>query len=283
MQRQDLNAYFRIILGSIIYAFSVRMFVSPVLIYDDGFMGTSQFITRLLNQNGFNNDYSAYIYFFLNLPLLLLAIKYLSPKFVIKTILSVVVQSVALALIPTPTAMLISEKLANIIFAGIISGVGIGLILSERTSAGGTALIGMFLARKKICSVGTFAFIYNCCLYLLCAYFFNIETALYSIIYAAIFSFVTDMRHLPNRNVSVMIFTRNAKLKKYIIEDLHRGATYWKGYGAYGDQQIEVLITIISEAELHELKDKIKKIDEHAFVVVAEDAKVYGAYEKRLT
>ena len=93
---------------------------------------------------------------------------------------------------------------------------------------------------------------------------------------------MVDKGHLENIDVALMIFTKNEKVKKMIMEDNKRGVTTWTGKGAYTNKETEVLVSVVSKYEVPLLKKKIRKIDKDAFIIVSNVEDVSGGYEKRL-
>ncbi|MBS5002857.1 YitT family protein, partial [Holdemania filiformis] len=106
--------------------------------------------------------------------------------------------------------------------------------------------------------------------------------AIYSIIYAAVYSFVLDKVHLQNIEMSLMIFTKNPEIKSRILKDFVRGVTYWKGLGAYTQTETEVLVTIVSKDEVNDLRRMITQMDPKAFIIVNEGLQITGNFIKRL-
>ena len=274
-----------VVIGSIIFALGCNLFIVSTDIYSGGIVGTSQVIRSLLIEHTSldpNFDIAGIINMIINVPLLVIALRVLKGPFVYKTVLSVAIQTVAFSIIPTDP--IIDDRLASLIIGAIVSGVGAGLVLTAKASAGGNDITGMLLlSRDPKTSVGKVILFYNIVLYILCAIFFDIETAIYSVIQSFVFSFALDKTHLQNIEVSLMIFTRNKDVKKMIINDKHRGVTYWQGLGAYTDKETEVLVTILSKYEVNDIRQKIKEMDEHAFIICFEDlGSVDGNVEKRL-
>ncbi|MEG2328868.1 YitT family protein, partial [Anaerorhabdus sp.] len=115
-----------------------------------------------------------------------------------------------------------------------------------------------------------------------CAFLFELPVAIYSIIYQVMFSFVVDKIHFQNIEISAMIFTKNREIKHIINKEMVRGVTYWKGMGAYTDEETEVLVTIVSKYEIPQLQKIIYDLDPKAFVIITDGLKVTGGYEKRL-
>ena len=217
----------------------------------------------------------------LNVPLLVMAYFILNSSFVKKTVFSVAIQTVAFSAIPVYPV--VSDNLAAIIIGSIVAGYGVGLILIQKATAGGNDVTSMLLMKHNPnLSVGKFNLLYNVFVYIFCAILFNLETSIYSILHATLFSVVVDRLHLQNIEVSLMIFTRNDNIKNMIINDMHRGVTYWKGQGAYTNNETEVLVTIVSKYEVPKIRREILKMDPKAFIIVSSQLNVDGNVEKRL-
>lgn len=271
--------------GSVLFSAALNIFIVPLGLYNGGVVGISQLLRTALLANGlsFSFDIAGIINFILNLPLFVLAYRSLSKKFLFGTLLSLIAQTIAFSLIPIPAAPILSDPLSSCVIGGILSGIGAGIVLITGTSAGGVDILGVYAAMKyKDFSVGKLGLGINAVIYLICALVFDIPTALYSIIYAVIYSAAMDKVHLQNIEVSLMIFTKNPEIRSAIMKEFVRGVTYWKGQGAFTNSETEVLVTIISKYELDRVRKRIRELDPHAFVIVNEGLKVSGGYEKRL-
>lgn len=279
-----IKEYLIIAAGSIIFAAANNLFIVPSGVYAGGIVGTAQIIRTVLNDYlniSFSFDIAGIINMCLNVPLLVMAYFILNSSFVKKTVFSVAIQTVAFSAIPVYPV--VSDNLAAIIIGSIVAGYGVGLILIQKATAGGNDVTSMLLMKHNPnLSVGKFNLLYNVFVYIFCAILFNLETSIYSILHAALFSVVVDRLHLQNIEVSLMIFTRNDNIKNMIINDMHRGVTYWKGQGAYTNNETEVLVTIVSKYEVPKIRREILKMDPKAFIIVSSQLNVDGNVEKRL-
>ena len=148
---------------------------------------------------------------------------------------------------------------------------------------GGLDLLGVYLAQKnKDFSVGKMNLVFNVLLYTLCAIIFNVQTALYSAIWIAVFSITIDRFHYQNIEVELMIFTHDPDVKEKIMKKYIRGVTCWKGEGAYTKKGTEILITVVAKSEVEQVKHDIQKMDPQAFIIADDTVEVTGDYQKRL-
>ena len=281
---KEIKDYLCIIFWSFIFALSCNLFIVPFGLYNGGIIGVAQlirtFLVDVLHIN-LNIDLTGITNLIINIPLLIISLKVLNKKFVYKTIISVLFQTIAFSL--SFKASPISDELASIIVGGAISGFAISRILVYKASGGGNDILGLFVTLKNpTISVGRYCFVFNCVLYSLCAILFNFETAIYSIIQAFVYSYVIDRGHLENIDVALMIFTKNQEVKKMIMKDNRRGVTTWSGKGAYTNSDTEVLVSVVSKYEVSELKRKIRDLDKDAFIIITNVDDVSGGYDKRL-
>ncbi len=279
------SAWFLMTVGSFLFCLGLNLFITPLHLYSGGIIGVAQLIRTLLYSMGFhfNGEISGYINMLMNIPLLIIAYKSISKNFFVLTISSILLQTLFFAVIPVPMIPLLEEQLVNIILGGIITGYGVGLVLRGSGCAGGIDILGVYLTKKlQHFSVGKLSLIFNAILYIICLLLFNFEIAVYSVIYLVIFSFVVDRVHYQNIAVTAMIFTRSLEAQQFIMNDLHRGITYWKGLGAYTKEDTYIMVTAISKYEVNEIRNKILEADPKAFIIFTEGNNINGNFEKHL-
>lgn len=272
-----------IILGTTLYALSVNLFLVPLKLYSGGVPGTAQMIRTLFLSNVKGVDTAGIINLAFNIPLFILAFKTMKKRMLAGTILSVALQTIIFTYVVAPATPILDDKLACIVIAALVGGVGCGLILTNSASAGGLDLLGLFLSHKsKRISVGLFNILYNGVLFTLMAILFDVSTTLYSIIYIVIFSVTIDRWHYQNIEVELMIFTHVPAVKQMIMQEYARGVTAWDGKGAYTNNHTEVLVTIVAKSEVNSVQKEIRKLDPEAFVITHTRVNVIGGYQKRL-
>lgn len=275
--------------GSLIFAVGVNMIVTPLNLYNGGFMGIAQllrvFFLDFLKMNALKGiDVTGIIYFAINVPLFFFAWKVLGLPFCVKSIITVGVQSVFLAIVPTPTTPIMDDYLTICIIGGIVAGSGAGMVLRGGSSGGGQDIIGVICAKVfPNFSVGKISVMMNICIYAVCFFIFDIRIVIYSLIYTTVLAMALDRMHVQNINTTVMIFTKKKGISRAIIEELGRGVTNWDGAGAYTNETSYILITVISKYEVNRLRSIVHGIDKHAFMIFTEGNDVIGNFEKRLT
>lgn len=276
------------LMGNLIYCVGFNLLIVPLKLYSAGFMGISQ-LADLLFRQGLHLPIPAelnltgIIYFLINVPLMYMGFKILGKEFAVKTLAMTGLMSALLVVIPVPKVPIVEDYLTACIIGGIVCGVGDGLILRGRSSAGGQDIIGLCCAKKyPNFSVGKVSIIINVFVYGVCLFLFNIEIVIYSLIFATVLSLAVDKVHIQNINTSVMIFTKKLGISKAIMEQMGRGVTNWDGEGAYTNKTSYILFVMISKYEVAQIKKIVRSIDPNAFMIFTEGCSVEGNFEKRL-
>ena len=275
--------------GMLLFAMGINLFIVPADLYNGGLLGISQILRTIfvhyLHWFSGTTDIAGVINLILNVPLFVLAYVSISKSFFMRTLICVISQTIFFSFIPIPSAPIVSDSLTASMIGGIMAGAGIGIALRSGGSSGGMDIVGMYFTKKyKDFSVGKVSLAVNCVVYGICAVLFGLPTAIYSIIYAAVSTLMTDKAHIQNINVEVMIFTKEApkQIVDCIVREFHRDATWWEAKGGYTEDKTYMVMTILSKYECEHLRPKLKRIDEHAFVVVKEGMRIAGKYEKHL-
>lgn len=274
--------------GTLIYCVGINLFAVPAGLYSSGLLGLCQLIRTMLEQ--FLNlsfgtmDISGILYYIFNIPILLLAWWRLGKSFVIRTMVFVVWGVLLLSLIPT-VSLLPGDPLAAGAIGGVISGIGIGMVLRASATLGGMDVISLMIIQKhKGFSVGGMNLALNLLVYGGCMLLFDIPTALYSVVSAVVYSVVVDRVHTRNIDVEATIITKEdaSGLEQKLFHELGRGVTQLQGVGAYTQEGVSVLFVVLSQFEVTLLRQIVQNYDPHAFIVMKDHVKVLGNYERRL-
>ena len=264
-------------LGSIIFVIGLNSILIPKGFMSGGLVGIAM-IFHYLNPSV---DVGP-TYFLLNLPLILLGWLMISRKFMLYSIYGIVFFS--FAALYQPPAILVKDPILSALLAGVICGVGGGIILRSIGSAGGLDILTVYCHRKFGFRMGTVIFFFNAFILLAGAMLFDLERALYSVIfYYASARVVEAVLTGFNRRKSILIISENSNaIAEKIMKTANRGVTFLKGEGAYTGEEKNVIFTVTSLTELPKIKELIYAIDSNAFVVVNETLEVIGKRHGRL-
>lgn len=276
------------LLGSVLLAAAINLFIVPQGLYTGGLYGVCQVIrTLLVERAGLSVpfDLAGLLYLLVNVPLLVLAWKSLGRRFVLRLAVCTVVNSLALSLIPSPATPIIADTLTSCLVGGILAGFSLGIVLTCGCSTGGLDVLGLVLAKRGTgLTVGKFSISFNAVLYAVCALLFSLDTAIYSAIYMVFSSLFVDRGHQQNITVQMIIFTKaeTAPIRALIMEKLERGFTCWEGRGGYTDEPIHVLYVCLSKYEVPTIQQALRQLDPQSFSVLQEGVHVGGNFVRHL-
>ena len=273
--------YLELIVGSLLYPVAINLFLVPAGLNSGGLIGFAQILSWLFM--GSTAAIAGVINFCFNIPLFWLAYKNLSMGFIRKTVLSLVIQPVAMQSIPVAQTMILPDVISNALLAGVLGGLGVGLCLRSGGSAGGMDILGVYLSKvRRNFSVGKLSYALNAVILTWNGILFGMQSALYSLLFVMVCYFVSDRVHIQNIDVWALIITVNPNIKHEINEQMGRGVTWWNGNGAYTGRQQEILVTCINKYEVRQLSKLVKTLDPDAFVILNDGSPIRGNYEKRL-
>jgi uncharacterized membrane-anchored protein YitT (DUF2179 family) len=172
----------------------------------------------------------------------------------------------------------IEDMILNALAAGIISGIGSGIILKSLGSAGGLDILTVILFKKFSIRPGPFVLAFNSILMLVAAFRIPMEMVLYTLIYLYVSTHFMNLVivGLSQRKAIMIISPKWEEISKEIMNRLHRGVTVVRGHGGYTGKEMRILYSVITYTELSRFKEMIRKIDPEAFVVVTETLEVMG-------
>ena len=274
------------IIGGVLYAVGVNLFIVPFGLYSGGIVGIAQLIRTLLADyihiDFGSKDVAGIIFYALNVPILIYAFPRLEKRFFLRTFVAVTALMLAMSFIPTK--MVVEDCLASTIVGGFISGAGIGLVLRNSGSTGGMDVIGMLMSKAHgNLSVGRVNLTVNLVIYAVCLFLFDVQIVVYSVIFAVIHAFAIDRFHVQNINVEAKIITKidPTQLEQDVFTKMGRGVTELPSMGAYTHEDEHILYILISKYEVHQLRQIVRAYDKHAFIIINEGVSVEGNYLKK--
>lgn len=272
------------VVGSFLFCFAINYFVVPNNLYTGGVLGLSQLIRSILIDI-FNIktsfDFSGIIYYLINIPLFVIAYKWIGKHFFFRTLFSVTLQAILLSILPSK--LLVEDTLTNVIVGGILGGTGVGILLSSGSSSGGTDIIGLALAKKyNHFSVGKLGLGINLFIYLIAGFKYGIDIMIYSIIYSAVDSLMVDKLHEQNICSTAFIFCKEnpKQINNFIKNELKRDFTYWDAKGGYDDSKTYIIYTALTKYELIKLERNMKKFNIQTFMIKSEGIGIKGEFKK---
>ena len=278
----ELKGYLFMLLACIAYGTSTSLFLADNGIIAGGVTGLSVLI-NYLNPNLLIGMVSIAI----NLPILVLGLKFQGWKFILRCLITVathgVVTDILGALFPDP---LTTDGVLASLYGGICQGIGIGLFVRYQFSSGGTELLGRVLSRFiKGLNIPVCVGILDGMIVVLGAILTqNPANMLYALIVVFVSTKVSEMVlvGLEKSKLCIIITDKGEVISKTLVEKSPRGVTMLDGTGMYTNKEHAVLLTCVKNQQLTQLKQIVKSIDEHAFIIINESVEVRGQGFKSL-
>lgn len=209
----------------------------------------------------------------LNVVLLIIGFFTCGREFGIKTVYTSIMLPVFLwlfeILLPDYVSITGSQELDVLCYILVVS-VGLSILFNRNASSGGLDIVAKIMNKYLHMDLGKAMSLSGMCVALSAALVYDKKTVVLSILGTYFNGMVLDhfiFDHNIKRRVCI-ITKKEEELRKFIIHDLHSGATIYESIGAYNMQKRNEIITIVDKSEYQKLMNYISKEDPLAFVTV---------------
>ncbi len=280
--RKWFISYSLIIIGAAVLATSFVLFITPCKIVPGGVYGISIVMHYLLGTP------VGLVALCFDIPLTLLGIKFLGPRFGMKTVVGF-----SLTAIFTDTLtffwgfepLVKGDALLSSIFGGVLAGLGLGLIFKAKATSGGSDIVAMIIAKYTRLPLGVLMIYVDSVIVLVgLVVFRDWKIPLYSWIVIFITGKVIDvvLQGVSYDKSLFIISDKHEEIRDKIIKNLDRGGTYIDGKGMYNMAEKRIIFTVVNRRELSILEEYIHEIDPKAFLTVTDATEILGEGFKSL-
>ncbi|KMY68925.1 hypothetical protein AAU61_04985 [Desulfocarbo indianensis] len=261
-----------ITVGSALCALAVNGLLIPYRFLSGGFTGLALVMHYLFPRL----PDVATLYLLMNVPVYVLGWRMVGRRFLVYSLAGSVIFTMALQWVNFSFPAL--ERIMAALLAGIITGLGSGLILRSLGSAGGIDILAVILVRRLSIRLGSTILAFNATILAAAALLFSLEGALYTLVFLFVSSHITNLvvTGLSQRKAVLIISPRWKEISQGVLSELRRGATMIPARGAFTGKSARMIYTVISFNELGRLKKLIRRLDPDAFVVVTDTMEVMG-------
>lgn len=263
--------YCFVLLGAMILAISFHSLLLPNHIASGGVVGVS-----ILIQNVFGFE-PAYTQWMINIPLFIVGIIFLGGKYGARTALGTVMLPLFIYLTKEVPSMT-QDSLLAAVFGGIGAGLGVGITYRGRGSMGGFSILSNLLSIQTGSPLGRCTLLLDGTVIVFAGFIFGPEQALYALIAVFLTSQTIDVVQIGFRSskVALVISQHHAEINVAVQDELDRGATQLAGTGGYSGQAQNVLLLVVSQSEVNQLKTILLRIDPTAFIILWDSYEVLG-------
>src|SRR6056297_539322 len=268
-----------IVFGALVTALGYSLFQVPFNITAGGLSGLAIVV------NHFTGWPEGRLLLIMNIPLVILGFYQLGRwRFIVSVFLSLVVFSLAtdvfvcfLPRLMTPYPVT-DDVLLSALYAGIVFGIGNGLIFRAGGCFPGTTIIGRVIQNKTGFPLSQ-TFLYADSLIIISAgIVFGWELALLALISLFFSGFAADFVVEGASQVrAALIITENPENLKYaLMTGLKKGVTEWEVAGGYTGSRRTMIYCIIRRSQVNDLKYIVGQTDQNAFVVIGVAHQAFG-------
>lgn len=285
MERQTIRQWLFVVVGAVLIATAFVLFITPYRIVPGGVYGMGVVLNYLfpkiqVGTYGLSMD----------IPLLLIAFRLFGAKFGAKTIVAalltpLIMNGMTLAIGSDPTTMLggkidlSNDILLSCIFGGILMGAGVGLLLKNHATSGGTDIVAMIVSKYVHLPISRSVLYVDSAVVLFgLVVLGDWKLPLYSLVTIFVSSRMIDyiVDGGSGDKLLFILSDRHDQIRHFILDTLERGGTYIKASGMYTGADKEMIFVVVSRREVALLRDHIRTVDPNAFMIVVDAHETLG-------
>lgn len=271
---RKITALTEIVLGNILYALAVQLFLIPAELVTSGATGISIVLHEVTGIP------VAPMLLVLNVAMLILGRIFLGRAFALSTLLSTFITPMGIAV----WARLLGDYRIseNLLLCAIFSGLGIGLslgvVLRAGSSTGGMDIPPLILKKYFGVPLSVSFYILDFLIIVTQGVVYSPEKILYGIIVVLISTMAMDrMLFLGTTRTEVKIISDHSdEIRQAILRELERGVTLLDGQTGYTNRRTQIVLSVVYNRELPRLERLIHEIDSESFMIISRISEVHG-------
>ncbi len=270
---REISDYTAIILGALLSGVGFNWFIIPNHISPGGVSGVATIIHYLVPAIPVGLMIIA-----INIPLFLISWRELGRGFGIKSLVGTLALSLATDYIKIPA--LVDDPLLAGVFGGVMYGAGLGIVLRNNGSTGGTDILAKLIFKRfPARSLGTYILIFDFVI-IAASGIANksVQVALYSLIAVFVSTKTIDLLQdgVSSAKAYYIITHRGEEISRRINQEMKRGVTVIDTVGAYTGAHVQMLLCLIVRSETAQLRRIVKQEDAKAFLFIVDAREVIG-------
>lgn len=262
------------LLGCIAYGISTSLFLAPNTIVAGGVTGLAVIVNYKFEQLPIGMVSIA-----INLPILILGLKFQGFKFIYRCLITIVTLGVVTDLLGYFDPLTDDSVIASL-YGGICQGIGIGLFVKYEFSSGGTELMGRLISRfVKVLKIPVCVGILDGLIVIIGSIVTGSpDNMLYALIVVFGSTKVSEivLMGLEKSKLCFIITDKGEEMSDTLVQNSPRGVTMLSGQGMYTHKNHNVLMTCVKNRQLTQLRQIVKQVDPHAFIIINESVEVRG-------
>ena len=263
-----------VLVGNILYALTVKLFVLPANLMSCGTTGIALVVNYLTDIP------ITWFIFCFNVVMLCAGWLVLGRQFAMKTIFSSLFYPIFLEFlnIVLGDVRITDNMLLNVVFAALGLGLSLGIVMRGGASTGGMDIPPLILNHYFRIPISVSLWVFDFCILVSQMLFHPLEDLLYGVLLIIIISFALNKTlHLGTAKAEVKIISEKSdEIRRSILSQVDRGVTILHGKGGYLGKETEVLLSVVSNYELTQIEQLARQIDPACFMIVSQVSEVWG-------
>lgn len=263
-------------LGTLFTALGVYFFKFPNRFTTGGVSGLSILVNRFIPSVSMATSN-----LILNIALLLVGVALLGRNFGIRTVYSSLLYSLITLLFEKVAPLdgpMTNQPLLELIFAVALPAIGAAMLFDAHASSGGTDVIAMLIKKYTRFNIGMGLMLADLIVAAGACFIFGMATGLYSLFGLFAKSMLVDvvMDNLRTCKVFQIITADPDPISRYILEQLHHGATITEAEGAFTHEKRKIIMTVVNRSQAARLQRFVRSTDPHSFITITSSSEIIG-------
>lgn len=274
INRNRVFSLLLVVVGNILYALSVKLFLLPANLISCGTTGIALVVNHLTGI-----PISGFIFVF-NVVMLLVGWRMIGRQFALSTVFSSLFYPAALEVLNRTLGdiRITQDILLNVVFAALGLGVSLGMVIRGGASTGGMDIPPLILKKYLHIPVSSSLWVFDFCIMISQLLFHTLEDLLYGILMILILSFTLNRVMLmgTSRTEVKIVSPKADAIRDAILSQVDRGVTLLHGEGGFLHTPTEIILSIVSNHEMPKIERLARSIDPDCFMIVSRVSEVWG-------
>jgi uncharacterized membrane-anchored protein YitT (DUF2179 family) len=275
MKKENIQNFLMMTASTLIMAVGVYFFKFPNNFTFGGVTGYAPLVAKLGLMSA--GDFS----FVANMALLVVGLIFLGKEFAVKTAYTSILLSVTISFLERVVPLskpLTNEPILELVFAIALPALGSAILFNMNASSGGTDVIALLFKKYTSIQIGNALLATDVVVVVLTFFVFDVRTGLFSLLGLTIKSFLVDSM-IESINLCKyfnIVCDQPEPICAFIVDKLNRSATICEGTGAFSGEEKYVILTVMSRYEAVRLRNYIRQLDQHAFILITNTSEIVG-------
>ena len=272
---KKLKSFLMMTVGCILVSVGVYFFKIPNGFVTGGVTGVATLLAPLTPISA-----GAWIWL-LNIALLILGIVIFGVKNGLKTIYCSMLYSAltyVLEILVPLSGPLSDQPLLELVYAMLLTSIGAAMLFNTGASSGGTDIVALILKKYTSLDVGKALLVVDFIVAISSFFIYGTVAGLFSVLGLFSKAYIVDavIENLNTCKYFVVITKKRQEISDFVIKTLHHGVTVSTVTGEYTREERFMIHTVCKRIEAVKLRDEIKKIDPHAFIIITTSSEIIG-------